>query len=141
MTIEGLDALRRRWARIPQLMQDNVRIALEKLADEIVKEMKAAAPKGETLRLVDSIGWTWGDAPAGAMTIGRAKRSGGSDLAYGTMQITIYAGGGDAFYAIYQELGTVNMLARPFFFNVWRQKKKGLKRRVQNAIKAALAAH
>jgi len=135
MTVEGLDALRRRWSRIPQIMQDNVRIALEKLADEIVAEMKAAAPKGETLKLVESITWTWGSAPAGAMTIGSF---GGKD--YGTMRITIHAGGGDALYAKFQEFGTVKMPAHPFFYPVWRKKRRGLKRRIQNAIKESMRA-
>ena len=135
MAVEGFDRLQRRWKRIPELILDNVRLAMEKMAAEIVTEMRAAAPKGETLALVNSIGWTWGDAPAGTMTIGAV---GGSE--YGTMRITIYAGGGDAFYAVYQEHGTVRMPANPYFFPVWRKKKRGWKRRMANAVKAAMRA-
>lgn len=132
--IDGYERLVRRWSQIPQLVQDNVRIAMEKLADEMVKEMKAAAPK-DTGDLEASINWTWGEAPAGAMTLGTFR---GSD--YATMRLTVYAGGGDAFYARFQEFGTVKMPAHPYFFPVWRKKKRGFKRRMANAVKAALHA-
>lgn len=134
MAVEGYDQLVRRWSRIPQLVQDNVRLAMEKLADEIVKEMKAAAPKDQG-DLAASIGWTWGDAPAGSMKIGTFR---GTD--YGALSLTIFAGGGDAFYARFQEFGTVKMPANPFFYPVWRKKKQGFKRRMRNAVRAALMA-
>lgn len=134
MAVEGYDRLVQRWSRIPQLVQENVRLAMEKLADEIVKEMKAAAPKKKGT-LAASIGWTWGDAPAGSMVLGTFNGT-----AYGAMQLTIYAGGGDAHHARFQEFGTVHMPANPFFYPVWRKKKRGFRRRMANAVKAALEA-
>lgn len=62
----------------------------------------------------------------------------GSD--YGAMALTIFAGGGDAFYARFHEFGTVKMPANPFFYPVWRKKKRGFKRRMKNAVRAALIA-
>ena len=53
---------------------------------------------------------------------------------YGTMRITIYAGGGDAFYARFQEFGTVKMPANPFFFPVWRARRKRIKNRISRAV-------
>lgn len=131
MPVEGYDRLVQRWTRVPQLIQDNVRLAMEKLATEIVKEMKAAAPRDQG-DLAESIGWTWGDAPAGALTIGSFR-----GRSYGALSLTIYAG---AFYARFQEFGTVKMPAQPFFFPVWRKKKRGFKARMRNAVRAALRA-
>jgi len=128
--VDGLDRFNRRWKAIPKNARTNVRAAMEDQANDIVEEMWSRAPMGETLRLGASIGWTWGDAPAGSMVIGKVGRS-----EYGAMRITIYAGGGDAFYAKFHEFGTVNMPASPFFFPVWRARR----RRARSAISRAVS--
>ncbi|ETX26439.1 HK97-gp10 family putative phage morphogenesis protein, partial [Roseivivax isoporae] len=113
--VKNLAKFQRRMRAIPLSVRLEVVRQLEKEADKIVKLMKAFAPKGATRQLVESIGWTWGDAPKGAITVGKVARN-----EYDRIAITIYAGGGDAFYAKFQEFGTVNMAANPFFFPVWR---------------------
>ena len=133
MAVEGLSALEARWARIPALVKAEVAAAMEATANELVAEMKSVAPRGETGKLAGSIAWTWGDAPKGAMTIGTV---GGRE--YGTLRITIYAGGGDAFYARFQEFGTVKMPAHPFFFPVWRARKRRTRGRITRAISKAM---
>ena len=120
--VQGLDALNRRWGAIPGKVRAAAREALEDVAEDLVRQMRAAAPKGATGKLAKSIGWTWGDAPDGSMLIGTVA---GSKRDYATMRITIYAGGGDAFYARFQEFGTVKMAANPFFYPVWRARKRG----------------
>lgn len=131
--VQGLDALNRRWGAIPGKVRAAAREALEEVAEDLVRQMRAAAPKGATGALARSIGWTWGDAPDGTMVIGTVA---GSD--YATMRITIYAGGGDAFYARFQEFGTVKMAANPFFYPVWRARKRGVKSKITRAINKAI---
>ena len=131
--VKGVERVR---AKIRALAQDEVRDelrrVLEKSAEEMVREMRILAPKGRTGRLVGSIDWTWGDAPAGTITVGRSRAS---DL---DMRITIYAGGGKAFYARFQEFGTKTMAANPFFFPVYRANRSRVKGRVNRALNRAV---
>lgn len=131
--VEGLAKFEARWKRIPQNALINVRAAMEEAATDIVEEMWSRAPQGATGRVGASIGWTWGDAPAGSFTIGKV---GGKE--YSSLKITIYAGGGDAFYAKFHEFGTVKMPANPFFFPVWRARRKRVKGRISRAISKAI---
>jgi HK97 gp10 family phage protein len=126
--VDNLARFNKRWNAIPENVRVNVRAAMEDAANDIVEEMWFRAPH-RTGDLAGSIGWTWGDAPAGTLVIGTV---GGRE--YGTMRITIYAGGGDAFYARFQEFGTVKMPANPFFFPVWRARRKRIKSRISRAI-------
>lgn len=130
--VKGLDRLNRRWRAIPKNARINVRAAMEDLASDIVEEMWSRAPYLDGV-LSGSIGWTWGDAPAGSMTIGKV---GGKE--YGAMRITIYAGGGEAFYARFHEFGTQDMPANPFFFPVWRARKRRVKGRISRAMSKSI---
>ena len=131
--VQGLDRLNARWSKIPQAARMNVRAAMEAAASDIVEEMWARAPQGATGRLGASIGWTWGDAPKGTMVIGKV---GGRE--YGALRITIYAGGGDAFYTKFIEFGTGKMRARPFFYPVWRARRKRAKGAITRAMRKAI---
>ncbi|MEX5600703.1 HK97-gp10 family putative phage morphogenesis protein [Pseudophaeobacter sp. C1-32P7] len=130
--VQGLDRMNKRWKAIPVNARKNVRAAMEDAASDIVDEMWSRAPYLEGV-LSASIGWTWGDAPAGSMVIGKV---GGAE--YGTMRITIYAGGGDAFYARFHEFGTIAMPANPFFFPVWRARRRRVKSRISRAMSKSL---
>lgn len=130
--VKGLDRLNRRWRAVPKNARINVRAAMEDLASDIVEEMWSRAPFRDGV-LSGSIGWTWGDAPAGSMTIGKV---GGKE--YGAMRITIYAGGGEAFYARFHEFGTQDMPANPFFFPVWRARKRRVKGRISRAMSKSI---
>lgn len=131
--VQGLDKLNRRWAAIPDRVRMNVRYEMEEQAEKIVADMYRLAPH-LTGDLAGSIQWTWGEAPEGSMTIGQV----GGGAKYGAMRITIYAGGGEAFYARFQEFGTVNMPANPFFFPVWRLNKRRLRSAVSRAVSKAI---
>lgn len=135
--MEGADALQRKMQSIPKKLLDAVTVTLEKQAQEIVDMMKRLAPKGESLALVNSIGWTWGEAPAGTMTIGTVKTKRGP-VDYGSLRITIYAGGKAAFYARFQEFGTRKMPANPFFFPSYRAKAKSAKAALTRSMRKAL---
>jgi HK97 gp10 family phage protein len=133
--VQGLAKFNRRWSAIPARVRKAARDTLEQNANEIVADMKRFVPvrdeAGGTLR--DSINWTWGDAPEGSIAIGTV---GGKE--YSTLRITIYAGGGDAFYAVFQEFGTRNMPANPFFYPVWRARKRRVKSRLTRNINKAI---
>lgn len=131
--VQGLAELERRWAAIPGRVRQAAREAMEEVAEGIVADMKRLAPRGATQSLVNSIGWTWGEAPAGSMTLGTVGRAN-----YGTMQITIYAGGGKAYYARFLEFGTSKMAAHPFFFPTWRTRRRGARSRITRAINKAI---
>jgi len=130
----SIAAFERRMAAIPASVRERVRFAMQDQADKIVEDMFNAAPQGDTLRLAGSIGWTWGEAPAGTMVLGTV---GGRD--YASMKITIFAGGGDAFYARFQEFGTVNMTANPFFYPVWRARRRRARSAITRAIRKGVA--
>lgn len=128
--VQGLDSLNRKLTQaIPQRAKEVTRQAMEKSAEEIVKMMKQLVPKGETGRLAESIGWTYGDAPEGTMAI----MSG--DAGDGGIKITIYAGGGEAYYARFVEFGTQNMSAQPFFYPAYRMNRRRAKNRIRRAIR------
>lgn len=130
--VQGLDKFNRRWRAIPVNARKNVRAAMEDVATDIVEEMWSRAPYDDGV-LAGSIGWTWGEAPAGSLTIGKVGKS-----EYGAMRITIYAGGGAAFYARFHEFGTLKMASRPFFYPVWRARKKRVKGRISRAISKSI---
>ncbi|PZX19817.1 HK97 gp10 family phage protein [Palleronia aestuarii] len=136
--VQGLAQFNARWSAIPKKVRQAARETLEQNADEIVTAMRRSAPVGETGNLLISIDWTWGDPPKGSMMIGTVGGSAKSQL-----RITIFAGGkmpggGDAFYARFQEFGTKNMTANPFFFPVWRAKRKRVRSRLTRNINKAI---
>ena len=105
--VNGVAALHAKFAAIPEVIRDEVIKAIEKIATEMVREMRAIAPK-DTGALAISINWTWGDAPKGSVKIASFKSK-----EYGRIGATIYAGTRDkslgdldAFYARFQEFGT-----------------------------------
>jgi len=138
MAVEGLDKLRARFRAVPQAVRDAARKAMEKNAIEMVEMMQRLAPK-KTGALRISIGWTWGKAPKGSMTIGKLAESANSEFA-----ITIYAGtrdkslgAMDAFYAAFQEFGTKHMAANPYFWPSVRANKERGRSRYNRAVKVA----
>ncbi len=144
MTVIGLAALLKKMELIPVKVVEAAKAALEENAVEIVALMRKLVPV-ESGALRDSIGWTWGDAPAGSITIGTVKGGKADGRAYGSLVITIYAGTRnkslgerDAFYAGFQEFGTKNMPANPFFYPAYRAKRGSARARVTRAVKKAV---
>lgn len=132
--VQGLDKLNRRWSKIPARVKAEVSKELEKQAQDIVDDMFSSIQRHITGDLGGSIAWTWGDAPKGTMTIGTV---GGKD--YGTMRITIYAGGKETFYARLVEFGTVKNRPKPFFFPVWRARRNKVKAGIRRAMKKGIS--
>ncbi len=139
--ILNLDRLNRKLAKLPAVAKQMIRQAMEAKANEIVAMMKNLVPVDDgTLR--DSIGWTWGKAPKGSLTLASVQATGDSD-----MTLTIYAGNKQAFYARWVEFGTARhengglfagsihpgTTAQPFFFVSWRANKRRTVRAVRKA--------
>lgn len=155
----GLSRIRQRMKAIPQAVKDAVRPAMERAAQDIVDVAKMLVPvdQGE---LRDSIGWTWGDAPAGSMRLASSTA--------GELTITIYAGSDKAFYARFVEFGTKQGVfgqrtgpsgasakqhktkgrksyrthpgtnAQPFFYPAYRLGKKAASMKIRRAIVKAV---
>ena len=126
--------LRARLAKIPDIASEAAAAAMEEGAQEIVDAMKMAAPfKSGDLR--DSIGWTWGEVPAGSFMIDEIRSGKNKGDQYATMRIKIYAGNRDAFYARFQEFGTRSQPAQPFFLPTWRKERAKFRRRIRDRIR------
>lgn len=144
VTILGKDRLINKLRALPPLADRLVRKAMEESADDIVRQMKSLAPV-DSGDLQMSISWTYGDAPKGSLKIGQIKS------AEGNVRITIYAGGGSAYYARMVEFGSKEHIAggkfagatipairaQPFFYVSFRAKKRSAKSRVSRAITKA----
>lgn len=147
----GISRLEQRLRAIPQAMRDEVKPALEKSANEIVALAKQLCPVDKGA-LRDSIGWTWGAAPTGSMSLAMGS--------VGVLTITVYAGNDEAYYARWVEFGTrgatfgervrqkgrsrksqrthPGTAAQPFFFPAWRLASKKIKPRIKRAVAAAV---
>ena len=137
--IIGLAKLQKKLNAMPQIAKDEIKRALEQSANEIVDMMRNLVPV-DSGALRDSIGWTYGEAPRGAMTIGSVRAS---ELT-GDLTITVYAGTrdkklgeADAYYARWVEFGTQKMQAQPFFYPAYRALRRRAKGRVTRATNKA----
>ena len=150
----GLEA---RLNRAVEAVETAIRRSMEEAAEDLVQFMKQLAPVEEG-DLRKSIGWTWGDAPEGSVSVDTVISSG--------VKITIYAGRGldIPMRARWVEFGTAphsvakgggtkagiaalaagdgkphpGAKAHPYFYPAYRAKKAGIIRRMRREIKAEL---
>lgn len=128
--------LRARLAKIPDIAREAAAAAMEECAAEIVAEMKMLV-QVDSGDLRDSIGWTWGDIPAGSFMIDEIRSGKNAGDQYATLRIKIYAGSKEAFYARFIEFGTkTGVRAQPFFFAAY--KKWGGKAKFRARIRAVI---
>ena len=128
--------LRARLEKIPDIAREAAAAAMEECAAEIVAEMKLLVPV-DSGDLRDSIGWTWGDIPAGSFIIDEIRSGKNAGQQYATLRIKIYAGSREAFYARFIEFGTkTGVRAQPFFFAAY--KKWGGKAKFRARVRAAI---
>ncbi|RHZ96462.1 HK97 gp10 family phage protein [Cereibacter sphaeroides] len=117
--VKGVAEFQRRLRAIPKNVHDEVVAAMEKAAGEIVREMEAANPLPGTIRL----DWTWGDAPAGAITVGKVGSGAKKGQEFDKLTITVFATAVTAEYP-----GGFPAIARWFEFGTserfWSQRKK-----------------
>ncbi len=129
--------LQARLAKVPDIARAAAANAMEEGAAEIVAEMKRLAPV-QSGALRDSIGWTWGDVPAGSFTIADVRSGKNAGEQYATLRIRIYAGSREAFYARWQEFGTKDQPAQPFFFVAWKKHRAKFRKRIRDAVRASI---
>lgn len=139
--VQGLSEFNRKWGGVAANIRAAIQSELEKVAARVVADMNAVKPLPEI-----EIGWTWGNPPRGSVSLGRVQ-SGGSN----EMRITIYAVGaqGSGFAAAWFEFGTADrfhksgkyvgkITAQPFFYPIWRARKRSVKSAVTRAISKAV---
>lgn len=133
---KGLEA---KFAKLKPTIDAAAKAALERYATQIVADMKRLAPRDPTpdgIHLEDHIAWKWGEAPAGATTLGTVKASPKA----GTF-VTIYANPKDSKgrpYGSWVEFGTRRSSASPFFYPAYRANRKRVRSGVRAAIKRAV---
>lgn len=115
--VQGLDAALRRMRAIPDKVRQAAAMEMERTATEVVDKMKSIAPLDDG-DLINSIHWRWSDRER--------------------LMMVIMAGGGGVFYVRYQEFGTADMPANPFFYPVWRLYRRRWRVRITRAIRRAL---
>jgi len=128
--VEGIAALRAKLRALPREYKAEIRVALAQSAEEVAAMARRLAPV-ESGALRASIGWTFGKAPKGSMVLAEA----GSDDT--DLRVVVFAGNDRAFYARWQEFGTVKMAANPFFFPSYRANRRRIKARITRATRKA----
>lgn len=138
----GRDALHRRLNAVPDAIIAVCKPILEQEAESMVQQMRSIV-RVRTGQLQRSIDWTWGEVPPGAIRIGQI-----GNRKFGMLSITIYAGPyekgqtstnpDDAYWARFEEFGTVNQPASPFFYPVFRSNRKRVRSRIKAAITRAM---
>lgn len=113
--VQGLDRLKAKLAALPQAAKDEMLIALNVSADELVAMQKRMVPHDE-----------------GDIDRSIEKVPGRHELA-----IKVQAGGKQAPHARWVEFGTVKMRARPYFFPAYRALRRRIRGRITRASKKA----
>lgn len=129
--IAGKDKFLKQIGALPAALRAEIRKALEASAGETTDMMRRFAPVASG-RLRASIGHSFDGAPAGAMTSDARSAKAETGLA-----VTMFAGGREAYYARFQEFGTQDMPAQPFFYPGYRLGRKRAKARLARAVRAA----
>lgn len=135
-------SLRARLAKVPDIARAAAAQAMEEGAEEVcdyIRNLVRATFKQDSGDMLRSIGWTWGEVPAGSFVIDEIRSGKNQGDQYATMRIKIYAGSKDAFYYRFHEFGTKDGLpARPTFFPAWKAKRADFRARIRTAVKQAI---
>lgn len=134
--------LQARLARVPDVARAAAAQAMEEGAEEVceyIRNQVRSLFKQETGTMIRSIGWTWGEVPAGSFVIDEIRSGANKGDQYATLRIKIYAGAGGAFYYRFHEFGTKDGLpARPTFFPGWKKMRPKFRARIRAAVKTAI---
>jgi len=141
--VQGLGEFNKRWGAIPKAVRLAAQTALGKGATVLVADMNKTKPI-QAIR----VGWPWGEAPTGSLALGSYGEPGQS------LRITIYATAttaDGAFPAVARwfEFGTSErrtkkgayrgrIAAHPYFYPVYRARKRRVKSRVTREINKAI---
>lgn len=143
--VNGVAQLRAKFAKVPDLVKDELMAVMEKSAKEMVSEMNALKPIPEI-----TVHWTWGEVPKGSLKIGTFR---GNE--YGRIAITIYATAHESDFGNFPaitwwfEFGTAmrqhktgkstgQIQPQPYFFPVVRSNKSRVRGRLTRAVNSAM---
>lgn len=135
--VKGQSKLRRQLQAVPADIEAAVTPVLKAEATAMVAQMRALAA-------VDGmeIGWTDGDVPKGAFAIARSRPRDGITITFWAK----HRSGNAAWFEFGTALrrqksgkSTGRIVASPFFFPVYRAHRAGLKRRINKAVRDAVA--
>ena len=134
--------LQSRLAKVPDIARAAAAKAMEEGAEEVcdyIRNLVRATFKQDSGDMLRSIGWTWGDVPAGSFVIDEIRSGKNQGDQYATLRIKIYAGSKDAFYYRFHEFGTKDGLpARPTFFPAWKKMRPKFRARIRAAVRKAI---
>lgn len=129
-------------------VSEAMRVAMERWADRVVKDMRLLlAAQHPRVFGVAEVAWTWGDAPAGAVTL---QKFGGRET--DAIALTIYAKArqGSGISLNWFEFGTAprvqkktgrqtgRITAGPFFFPAWRANRKQMRTALLRTLRTAV---
>lgn len=135
--MKGRAAFHRKLARLPKAVESEVVGVIAKEAAALVRAIEPQVPRrpGSGV-LAASVGWTWGDAPAGGISIGTFRGN-----TFGQIKASIFAGvpaaskgDPDPFYGRFVEFGTEHSAAQPFFFPTFRANRRRIRAAVSRAV-------
>lgn len=140
--VTGTAALHKRFQKVPLAVRDEMKRILSEEATKLVSEMNSVKPIPAI-----TIKWTWGDAPDGALSIGKIKGK-----KYGKLTVTLYATvksadfpGGHAAMAAWFEFGTAARFHKSgkyvgeiapsgYFYPIFRANKSRILARLRRGV-------
>ena len=138
--VQGLANFERRWTAVPKAVRKAMLDTLEQNAEELVAEMEREKPLPEI-----EVGWTWGKPPKGAVAVAKSPATDRG------LAITVWARAksGAGFNAAWFEFGTNErqhksgkstgaITAQPFFYPVYRARKRRVKSRLTRNVNKAI---
>jgi HK97 gp10 family phage protein len=140
-TVQGIDRFKAKLAAIPESVRDAMSDALAGGAADLVAMQRRLAPK-DTGELASSIRWNWADGTANAdgLKAGRAEQIAAKGETNLAINVTTGTGMKIPMVAVWQEYGTRNQPAQPFFYVSYRAMKKKIAARVAAASRRAIKA-
>lgn len=165
---QNKERLRKKLLALPDSIKKEIRQPMERAAQKVVDlavhlapVLKEPTPERIPGALRNSIDWSWGPPPIGAIAAGGKTLA---DYKGGTLKLSIYAGNDLAFYARFVEFGvhaqtkgsritnasgrnrkskrnlSRDIPAQPFFFPAWRAYKTSMKSATRTAGKKGAQA-
>jgi hypothetical protein len=154
----GRARVKRKLDNVAKQIGPEISGAMAAQADLVVRQMQSKVAF-RTGALHDSTGWTWGEAPAGAVFKVSSSRK--AKIAGAYMRLTIFSGSAKAFWARWVEFGTKARppgayrdarnrrrnagktghratAPKPYFWPTWRANKKPVMAAIRKAMRAAI---
>lgn len=120
----------RAWVeRLPTDIKKGLQAEIDDIAKDVADAIRRTAPEdqGDLKRSIRVVGEGWKQDNPNVRGVTLEVRSAGG------ISAGVVAGDRDAWYAAMVEYGTVNQRGQPYFWPIWRAKKKEVRRRIGKA--------